>query len=230
MKNASNYRRWLFDQVSPHIGKRVLEIGAGIGNYTQFLVDADVTVCVEIHPEAVALLKERFRSNPKVFVYHGDVADPALRSLAEHRCDTAICFNVLEHVEQDVTALKNIADILVPGGRLLLIVPALSSIFSPVDRALGHYRRYSVSSLRRSLDQAGYHVEHISWMNLLGIMGWLYNGHILRRNEESHGQIIFYDRVIVPWLRILERVIRPPIGLSLVCVAKSVLRQPTNAL
>lgn len=225
MKVAVNYRRWLFEHVAPYVGHRILEIGAGIGNYTELLLESELVVCVEIHPEAAALLEAKFESNPRVLIYQGDIVDPALRSLRKYQCDTAICLNVLEHIGDDVGALKNIAQILIPGGHLLLIVPALHIIFGSVDRSLGHYRRYTISSLRSSLDQAGYQIEHISWMNLPGIFGWLLNGHILRRKEESREQIMFYDRVVVPWLRVFESIVRPPIGLSLVCVAKTIPEQ-----
>lgn len=221
MKHAPNYRRWLFEQVAPFVGSRILEVGAGIGNYTEFLLDSEVIVCVEVHGEAASLLQARFRPDPRVVVHHGDILDPASRSLGKYRCDTAICFNVLEHIGDDLGALKNIAQILVPGGRLLLIVPALPFLFGTMDRALEHKRRYAVSSLRSVLTQAGYGIESISWMNLLGIAAWLLNGRILRRSEESVAQIAFYDRVVVPRLRVIERMMCPPVGLSLVCVAKT---------
>lgn len=220
MNGAINYRRWLFGQVSAYLGRRVFEIGAGIGNYTEFLLDRDCVVCLEIHADATAHLRERFAANPKIHIYQGDIADPSLRSLAEHRCDTAICFNVLEHVQDDVAALENIAHILAPGGRVLLIVPAIPAIMGTVDQSLGHYRRYTRTSLRSAFAAAGYTIERLWYMNFPGILGWLLNNRIIKRTEESPSQIIFYDKAIVPWVSAVERVIRPPLGLSLVCVAR----------
>lgn len=221
MSRAVNYRRWLFKQVMPFVGRRVFEIGAGIGNYTEFLLDCELAICLEIHPEAASILRERFASKAHVLVFQGDIADPSVRSLAQYQCETALCFNVLEHVRDEVVALKNIGHILAPGGRLLLIVPAIPALMGTVDRSLGHYRRYTRASVRSALAAAQYQVEHISYMNLLGIFGWLWNNRIIRREVGSPAQVIFYDRFIVPWLSKLERLFHPPVGLSLVCIAKT---------
>lgn len=220
MSGAVNYRRWLFGQVAPFVGRRVLEIGAGIGNYTEFLLDRELVVCLEIHAAATSRLMERFATHPHILVYQGDITDTALRSLAQHRCDTALCFNVLEHVKDDMVALENIGHILEPGGRLLLIVPANPALMGTVDQSLGHYRRYTASTVRYALVAAGYKVERISYINFLGIFGWLWNNRIIKRKEESPAQILLYDRFIVPWLSRLERLLPPPVGLSLVCIAQ----------
>jgi hypothetical protein len=126
---------------------------------------------------------------------------------------------VLEHVQDDVAALHNIAQILVPGARLLVIVPALPMIMGTVDQSLGHYRRYTHASLTKVFHAANYHIEKIYYMNLPGIFGWWLNNRLIKRTEESPKQIQFYDRMIVPWISALEKIIQPPIGLSLVCVA-----------
>ncbi|MCL4395175.1 MAG: class I SAM-dependent methyltransferase [Chloroflexi bacterium] len=219
MNGAVNYRRWLFSQVSSFVGRRVFEIGSGIGNYTEFLLDRELVVCLEIHAAAAARLRARFADQPGIRIYDGDIADPRLRRLAEHRCDTAICFNVLEHVADDVGALENIAAILVPGGRVLLIVPAVPAIMGTVDESLGHYRRYTPRTLRAVFRAANYQVESLRYMNLPGILGWWLNNRVLHRVEESAHQIRFYDRAIVPWVAAVERVLPPQIGLSLVCIA-----------
>jgi SAM-dependent methyltransferase len=220
MKGAIHYRRWLFNQVEPWAGKRIFEIGAGIGNYTEFITDREKVVCLELHPDAYASLKERFSGDPNVIVLHGDVADPSIRSLESHHFDSAICFNVLEHVDDDILALRNIWHTLEPGGRLLLIVPAVPEIMGSVDRSLGHHRRYSRTTLRNAVEASGYHLEKLHYMNSLGILGWLLNNRITKRREESPAQISFYSRFIVPWLSALESLMHPPIGLSLVCVAQ----------
>lgn len=220
MSTAHNYRRWLFEQISPYIGQRILEIGAGIGNYTEFLMDRELVVCLDVHPKAISLLGERFRGEHHIMIYQGDVSAPDVGFLSRHCCDTCLCLNVLEHIRDDTAALRNLASILLPGSLLLLIVPALPCLFGTVDRSLGHYRRYQPSSLRSVLLSAGYRVERMWWLNSPGVLAWFLNNRVLRRTQESPTQIMLYDRIIVPWLRVIEGVMRPPIGLSLVCVAK----------
>jgi SAM-dependent methyltransferase len=221
MSSAVNYRRWLFDQVAAYRGRRVLEVGAGIGNYTGFLADAEQVVSIDVHAGALAVLRAKYAGDARVAIHQADIADPSCRSLASYGCDSAICFNVLEHVEDHVGALRNIAAILVPGGRLLLIVPALPFIYGTVDRSLCHHRRYTRASLRAALAEAGYAAERVWWMNFPGIFGWFLNNRVLKRREESAAQIAFYDRFVVPCVRRVESVVRPPVGLSLVCVAQT---------
>jgi SAM-dependent methyltransferase len=220
MKGAINYRRWLLDQVKTNLGQRVLEVGAGIGNYTEFMIDRELVACLEIHPEAVSHLRERFTDVPNVQIYQGDIADPGVRALASYECDTAICFNVLEHVEDDVAALINMRNILVEKGTLLLIVPAVPMVMGSVDKSLGHYRRYTRKTLDRVVKRGGFKPEKTYYLNSLGLFGWFLNNRIIRRDEESTSQILFYSRFIVPLLSAVESLVHPPIGLSLVCIAR----------
>ncbi len=221
MRRAVHYRRWCFDQIARFVGPRVLEIGAGIGNQTEFLLESEMVVCVELYPEAAAVLRQRYAGHRQVVVFEGDICDPSARALTAYACDTAICFNVLEHIEDDAAALGNIARILAPGGRLLLMVPALPALFGSLDRALGHRRRYLPTTLRAALEMAGYRLERLWWTNLPGIVGWFLNNRILRRREESLGQILVYDRLVVPIVRLFESFVHPPVGLSLMAVART---------
>lgn len=220
MKGAIHYRRWLFSQVEAWTGQRILEIGAGIGNYTEFITDREKVVCLELHPDAYEHLKERYAGVSNILVLQGDVADPGIRSLETHNFDSAMCLNVLEHVEDDVLALKNIWHTLQVNGRLLLIVPAIPEIHGSVDQSLGHFRRYTRKTLRTAIGASKFQLEKLHYMNSLGILGWLLNNRIVKRQEESPTQIAFYSRYVVPWLSALESLVHPPIGLSLVCIAR----------
>jgi SAM-dependent methyltransferase len=221
MRGAVRYNRWLLEQVSDKLGRRILEVGAGIGNATGALLDAELVVAVEPNAAAVNVLRSQYGHRKNVEICQADICDPALAWLATHRCDTAICFNVLEHIADDVAALRSIGRILVPGGRLLLIVPALPAIFGTIDVVVGHYRRYLPKSLRTALERGGYEIERLSWMNFFSVLPWFVNNRVLRRREESAGQIRFFDHWILPCVRWLERRVRPPVGLSLVAVART---------
>jgi SAM-dependent methyltransferase len=221
MRSAENYRRWLLSQVSEYCGRRVLEVGAGIGNYTGLLTGVEKIVSVDIHAEALDVLRSTYGGDPRLSIHRVDIADSRCRFLASYQCDSAICFNVLEHIEDHIAAMRNIGTILVPGGRLLLIVPALPFIYGTVDRSLCHFRRYTPDSLRSAVEASGLAVQRMWWMNFPGIFGWFLDNRIVKRQEHSPRQVRFYDRFIVPWLRRLESIVRPPIGLSLVCVTQT---------
>ncbi len=220
MATATNYRRWIFDTFSSAIGQRVLEIGAGIGNFTELLLDREFVLPTDIHRPCIDVLKQRFsdRWSPPARLL--DAADPCVRDLAPLRFDTVICFNVLEHVADDQAALQNMWNVLQPGGRLLLWVPALPHLFGSVDVALEHHRRYTRQSLSGEVRRAGFLIEGTHYVNFVGILGWWFNGSLLKRREESFSQIGLFDRGVVPWLRPLEAIVPPPVGLSVALIAR----------
>src|SRR4051812_33747643 len=144
---AEAYNRWTYDRITPWIGRRIIEIGSGIGNMSQFLVGRDRLVLTDFEPAYRAQLRRRFAHRTEVSV--ADLTLPDIpQSLHAERFDTAVCFNVLEHVADDRGSLGAISRVLEPGGRLVLLVPALPWIYGTLDRELGHYRRYTKAVLR----------------------------------------------------------------------------------
>jgi hypothetical protein len=126
---------------------------------------------------------------------------------------------VLEHIEDDRAALEALRKLLVPGGRIVLIVPALHALYGSIDRAIGHHRRYTRREVTAVLSAAGLEVEHVSYFNLLGVPGWFLNARILQRRTIPGLQARLNDR-LVPLLRI-ERRFRPPLGMSLLAVGRA---------
>ena len=147
----------------------------------------------------------------------GQEAD-TLREVA----DTAVAFNVIEHIEDDVRAFEIIGETLQPGGRLLIVVPAGPALYGALDEELEHCRRYRRAELEERLQQAGYQVESTSWANAIGAVGWWLNSRILRRRHIPGFQAKL-NNLLVPLLR-LERALGVPFGLSLVVVARRVAR------
>ena len=220
MADANNYSGWIYRRISPFIGQRILEVGAGIGNFTRLLLNRELVVVVDKHPSCVEYLKDRLANNRKVIPMQFDISHPAVRKLSPYEFDTVICLNVLEHVEDDVGALAHMHAVLRPGGLLILLLPAFQFLYGSVDSSLGHYRRYGRKSLVPKLIQAGFQVEKTFYMNMVGMAGWFLNNRILKWREESARQIGFFDRFVAPWAERLERLIPPPLGLSLIGIGR----------
>jgi hypothetical protein len=121
-------------------------------------------------------------------------------------------------VEDDRRALAAMRELLVPGGRVVLVIPALRPLYGSIDEAIGHYRRYTRDEIVHKLADARLAVEHLSFFNVLGVAGWFLNARILRRRSVPGVQARLNDR-LVPLLR-LERRLRPPIGMSLLAVGR----------
>jgi glycosyltransferase involved in cell wall biosynthesis len=212
------YNRFLWDLVAPFVGGRVLEIGSGTGLMTKFLANKTRVTATDVDQDYVQLLSRTFSGNPNVEVKHLDLATLDQDGIPKKTYDTVVCSNVLEHIEDDRSALTSMREVLQPGGRVVLIIPAVKGIYGEIDRAIHHYRRYSRNEIEEKLHAAGLEVEHLSYFNMLGVPGWWLNAVVLRRKAVPGFQARLND-LLVPWLR-LERGFGPPVGMSLLAVGK----------
>jgi SAM-dependent methyltransferase len=217
MSHANNYFAWQSEMVTRELGRRVVEVGCGIGNFTKMLLDRELVVAIDIEPGCVEKLRERYRDSHNLHAYSGDAAD-VLRRLGRYRPDSCVCLNVLEHIEDDYAAVEAMAGMLDPGGVIVLIVPAFEALNGPIDRNLGHFRRYNRSSIARLAKATGLRIKNLRFMNIIGFFGWWANSHIFKREAQSAAQIRLFDRYIVSVMSRVERLIPPPFGQSLFVV------------
>jgi len=218
LARAERYNQWMFRQIAPHLGRRVLEIGSGIGNLTRYLVGRDLVVATDLNPRYLRMLANTFDRHTRVRVEPLDLADFDPGRLAAWELDTIVCLNVLEHIEDDRQALRQLHRSLVPGGRLVLLVPAHRWLYGAIDRAIHHYRRYERGDLAARLEEAGFRVEHLAFFNRLGVLGWWANSVLFRRTRVPGVQTRLTN-LLVPLLR-AESALPLPCGLSLVAVGR----------
>ena len=218
MRLAANYNAWLVERARPHLGRRVLDAGAGTGTFTEAVTDGrELVVAMEPDPEFAAELRRRFagRANVRVLELEAEAVTPEALG---GPVDSIVCFNVLEHIPDDAAAVARLRDVLVPEGRLLALVPAHPALYGATDRIVGHERRYTRDALRELLDRVGLLVDDARYVNPLGALGWLVSSRLLGRELLPEGSLRLYDRV-VPLLRPLDR-LRLPFGLSVWAVAR----------
>jgi glycosyltransferase involved in cell wall biosynthesis len=197
--DATNFNRWMADTIQPYIGRRVLEIGAGIGNLTrQLLPGRKRYVATDIDREHLDRLGNRLSNRPNLEIAELNAAFPENHKPFHGQMDTVICLNVLEHIEDDLEALRNIRSLLIDDGRVVILVPSGQSIFNSLDRELGHFRRYSEDQLHDRMTAAGFDVETILRFNRSSRPGWWLNGTILKRRTISRLQLRNFDRLV--WL------------------------------
>src|SRR5262249_28203117 len=152
---APNFNAWMADTIRPFCGTRVLEIGGGVGNLTLQLVPRPTFVVSDINPLYLQTLRSLRQSRPYLALEYCDVTDRESLPHLSDGFDTAICLNVIEHVQDDRGALRNIGSVLAPGGRAIVLVPQGQWNFGTLDEVLGHYRRYSKDSLGALAREAG---------------------------------------------------------------------------
>jgi len=218
MSRAENYFAWQSRLVTRELGRRVVEVGCGLGNFTRMLLDREAVIAVDREPDCIQRLKERYPDRSNLHAFACDAGSPAFSELARFRPDSCVCLNALEHIGDDRHALQGMASVLAPGGVIVLLVPAFPALYGPIDRNLGHYRRYSRGSITRLADATGLRIKKAHYMNAAGFFGWWVNSHILKRAAQSERQIEIFDRYLVPQLSRLEGRARPPFGQSLFVV------------
>jgi SAM-dependent methyltransferase len=219
LAGAENYNRWIYAQIAPYLGQRILDVGCAIGNITQYYVDRELVIGLDVVSEELAVARERFAG--KNFEAHQlDVSSSLLAQFRDRNLDTAVCLNVLEHVDDDVQALRNMRDTLRPGARICLLVPVNKWLYGPMDAVDNHYRRYTRSELGAKCREAGLFVEHQNFFNLIGIPAWFFSNRVLRQSMAAPAQYSLYD-TFVPVLRLAEKLVSPPAGLSLVCICRT---------
>ncbi|MDQ6747436.1 MAG: class I SAM-dependent methyltransferase [Candidatus Dormibacteraeota bacterium] len=229
MLAAVNYREWLLEVTRPHLGDSVLEVGAGIGTMTAGVLDRSRVVALEFDPGFVQQLRQRFAGNPRVEIHHADAAHlEGLLGLTGGVVDSAMSFNVFEHIDRDDLAFRNVAEVIKPGGRFVCFVPAFPVLYGGVDHDLGHCRRYRKAELAARARDAGLEVDSLRYFNLPGFFAWGLNTRILRARRISGGAaaVRAYDRCVVPVARRLETRWAPPFGQSLLLVARRPADRP----
>ena len=218
MKKLHRYNQWIFSKFQPYLGRRVLETGSGIGNITKFLLDRDLIIATDVEPKYLTLLKNTFGKYKKFMIEQLDISGPEVKRYQSYHIDSVICFNVLEHIEQDEKPLKKIFELLEPGGRLLLLVPSHPWLYGSLDEHLGHQRRYGKKELRNKLETAGFRVIFLKHFNRIGILGWFLDSRILRKKRLPLFQLRIYN-LFVPLFK-LEKFFPFPFGTSLLAVAE----------
>jgi glycosyltransferase involved in cell wall biosynthesis len=218
LAHTPRLNRWMSDAIRPYVGARVLEIGAGIGNMTATLLPRDLYWATDVNPHYLPSLKGQAINKPYLHTAYCDVTRFSGMPRPKGGFDTAVCLNVIEHLEDDALAVRNLAAALARGGRAVVLVPRGQWAFGSLDEVLGHRRRYDEARLRRLAGAAGLEVEAVFPFNRIGLPAWLLNGKLLRRRHFGLFQVKLLN-LLVPLFRLLDPFLPWP-SLSLVLVAR----------
>jgi SAM-dependent methyltransferase len=213
---TERYNRWILDLIRPGIRGRVLEIGAGTGNFAAELraLGASLTA-VEPSVRLGKKLRERVQNVPNVTIIEGVLSDVTDRGF-----DAAVMLNVLEHIEDEAAVLADVLERLAPGGTLSIWVPAFAFLYSDFDKKVGHFRRYRKPQLVNVVSAAGFTVRSARYVNLPGFFAWWLTMRASNVGAGGGRLTNIYDRIVVPVTSRVERIVQPPFGLSVLLVAE----------
>ncbi len=223
LARTPRFNAWMASAVRGFVGRNVLEIGAGVGSLTQLLCPSGKSyTATDIDHEHLARLAVRFQNRPNVRIARCDLSEPADFAKFEGAFDTVVCLNVLEHIEEDGTGLKNMWNALAPGGRAVVLVPQDQDVYGTLDAVLGHHRRYSADELRSKMRQADFVVEEMLQFNRVTRFGWRLNGRWLKRKGFGRLQLWLFDHFVWLWRR-MDRFLPWP-AVSLIAIGKKSAR------
>ncbi|HKO57205.1 MAG TPA: glycosyltransferase [Thermoanaerobaculia bacterium] len=218
LDKLQRYNKWIWERLQPYIGQRVLEVGAGSGTMTRFLYGRELIVATDKEKPYLDRLHNRFRRKPGIIVERLDLDSDDAVDLARYGFDTVTCINVLEHTADDVAALRRVHQLLQPGGRIVIYVPAGRELYGALDKGVGHQRRYDRDELVEKLRQAGFELEEVGYQNQVAKLAWYFNSKVFGRTALPSMQSGIFDRM-VPLLKGLEGD-RPASGLSLIAIGR----------
>ena len=214
MDFAVNYHRWILEIFRPFLGKRIVEVGAGTGAFSQMLM--------ETKPESLTMLEPSANLFPRLVERMGSdrTFQSTLREASVSDPDSILYVNVLEHVENDEAELADAHSLLNSGGRVFIFVPANPWLMSDIDRLMGHHRRYTLAGLSLKCRSAGFNIRYSSRFDFFGIIPWLVKYRLLRSTTMESGLVKLYDSLVVPVARVAEGIIRPPVGKSIILIGE----------
>ena len=217
LSQAVHYNRWIHGLMEPFLGRRILEIGCGTGNMTLRLAEKARVLAMDIQEDYLEAARRNLRGVRGIRI--ANLSRPGGKALQKaFRPDTLVYVNILEHLQDDGSVLREGWKLLPRGGKVLVFVPALPWLYGSMDRTYGHHRRYTLRGLEGLLGRSGFRVLSSRYLNLLGILGWWLNGKVLKRAIVPKGQMLLYDQV-VRFVGRFERFLPRPIGLSIFCAA-----------
>ena len=215
---ARNWKTYWSSKISPHIGESVLEVGAGFGSNTPFLFGASRKrwLCLEPDGALVARIPEHLKDYPWAGTIETKVG--TLGDLpAEETFDTLLYIDVLEHIEDDRGEMRAALSHLKPGGRIIVLSPAHPGLFTDFDRVIGHYRRYTKSSLR-VCTPSGARLLELYYLDSVGLLASTANRLLLHQSMPTAQQIGFWDRWLVTNSRWVDPILNFQVGKTVIGV------------
>jgi 2-polyprenyl-3-methyl-5-hydroxy-6-metoxy-1,4-benzoquinol methylase len=225
--HAKNWKNYWGSKVKPYLGKRVLEVGAGLGGTTQYLYNTNIDsieqwTCLEPDATLAKAIEQKIveKKIPPCDVIISTLDNFKNKSIGDKILYNSILYiDVIEHIKNDAAELSHTLDYLETGGHLIILVPAHQYLYSPFDKSIGHYRRYSRSMLEKIVPK-GYDIVQSQYLDALGLGTSLANKWFLKQDYPTLPQILFWDKYVVTTSTIVDKLLFHNVGKSVLLIAQ----------
>ena len=222
-QSAVNYREWLARLTCPYLGDNPLEFGSGIGDYAKVWLQlgcSQLTVS-EHSPTRITVLQDQFLNSPNVTVRQIDI-EKITNTDAGY--SSIVSLNVIEHLENDGAALRDAHNALTPRDYFVAFTPAFPLLMSKFDKAVGHHRRYTKRTARALLEDNGFDIVKIKYVNSVGWFARLLGMRILKITPRESLMLKIWDKIVIPAVSKFESWITPPFGQSILIVGQKSIK------
>ena len=217
---ATNWKNYFAGHISSYLTGKVLEVGAGIGGTTLLLNKGEADYWLLLEPDETMQQILQQKINDKLLPSSCKTVQGTLDSLDKNeKFDCIIYIDVLEHIENDAVELRKATDHLEEGGHLIILSPAFQFLYSPFDKAIGHYRRYNRKTLS-AIQPASLTREKIVYLDSIGFFASLLNKILLRQSYPAKRQLRLWDQWMIPISKITDHVLFYSFGKSILVVWK----------
>lgn len=218
IEKANRFNKWMYDTIKLHCKGKILEIGSGIGNISEYFIkDKQDIVLSDLRDNYIEIARNKFENE----VLKIDLVNTNFDTNYNHLLgtfDTVFALNVVEHIKDDLQAIANCKKLLKKGGHLIILVPAYQNLFNQFDVELEHYRRYTQKSLKKIINANQLSLKKTFSFNVIGILGWFVTGSILKKKTIPEGQMGLFNK-LVPIFKLADVLTFKKIGLSVICFA-----------
>ena len=193
----------------------MLEVGAGCGSFTKaYMKNFQSITLTDADAGSYNLLKKNFINEKKITVLSSLIKD------INKKFNTILYFNVLEHVKEDKLEIRNALEKLNNGGHLIILVPAHQKIYSKLDKAVGHYKRYDINFFKENK----FENSEIVKLHFLDFFGYsLYHLNKIFFKEETYPtelKIFIWDKIFTPLTTIADFLTGYKFGKNILCIYK----------
>lgn len=204
--------------IRPFLGEDNLEVGAGLGGTTQILCTAEHQswLCLEPDPKLAIQIQDKIDS--EILSSNCSLKIGTLNDISnQQKFDAVLYIDVLEHIQKDKEELDLAANFLKPNGRIIVLSPAHQSLYSPFDKAIGHFRRYNKKMIR-TLSPEGLQLHKMYYLDSLGLIASFANKTFLKQDYPNEKQIQFWQKMILPISKILDPLTGYNLGKTIIAV------------
>jgi SAM-dependent methyltransferase len=214
-EKAVNWKTYFSSLIKPFIGTDVLEVGSGIGATTRLLNEGSSLKWTLLEPDAemnkILLRKKETQSQ----FFNCIIKNETIFALnPTEKFDTIIYIDVLEHIEDDKKEMRRAFEHLQSNGHLIILSPAYNFLFSPFDKAIGHYRRYTLPTLKDALPSELKPIK-LKYLDSVGFFASLANKLFLKQSYPSEKQIQTWDRLMIPVSKWIDKIFFHSFGKSI---------------